>query len=173
MTTDRPLRLLPLLAACALLPGVAACGTGSSTGQTTVTVTAEPEQAPTELDDPGTAPLPEPASPIPILKKVKGCTPQAGTEVGERDIDGNRYASCDFFDMDDGTAGTVVTVRTYPGDPREYHPDPSGLTSDDSNKVILGPDFSVIITGDWANYSRDIDPKVIADQVGGTYAPGT
>lgn len=114
----------------------------------------------------------EPANPVPILKKVKGCIIEDGTEVGEHDVYGNRYVSCSFMDNAD-TPGTRVTVRTYPGDPKQWDPMPENLKSDDSSKVILGDDFMVVLTGDWSDYSRDVNPKTIAKLVGGTYQPAS
>lgn len=115
----------------------------------------------------GSSTAKEPSNPVPILEKVDGCELEAGTEVGETDIDGNRYASCNFMD-NSGSAGTNVTARTYPGDPKDFAT-ADQLRGDDSHKVILGQDFIVTITGDFAAYSADVDPEVIADQVGGEY----
>lgn len=111
----------------------------------------------------------EMANPVDILRKVEGCEIPAGSEVGDTDIDGNRYASCDFMD-NSGTAGTDVTARTYPGDPRDFA-SADLLQGDDSHKVILGEGFLVLITGDFASYSKDVDPEEIAQQVGGEYQP--
>lgn len=167
--TERPIRLFACAAAGLVALSSGGCAGGSSSGQATVTVTAEqsvasePEATEPEVELPA-----EPANPVPLLKKVKGCVLEAGTESGDRDMNGNRFASCSFMD-NSGTPGTTVTVRTFPGDPQQYAIDPEQLKSDDSNKVIIGKDFTAVITGDWSSYSSEVDPKVIAKQVGGTY----
>jgi hypothetical protein len=38
-----------------------------------------------------------PLTPVPMLKKIKACVLDEGTEVGEHDISGNRYAGCHFM----------------------------------------------------------------------------
>jgi len=132
----------------------------------------------------------EPANPVPIVKKIKGCVLDEGTEVGEHDVWGNRFASCSFMDngltdengnakggngkSEPGTSGTGVTARTYPGDPRQLETNPQFLKSDDGTKRIIGKDFVVTITGIWTAYSKHLGPKEIeeiARQVGGEYIP--
>lgn len=125
-----------------------------------------PEAAATAPETPEVV---EMANPVEILRKVDGCELPAGSEVGETDINGNRYASCDFMD-NSGTAGTSVTARTYPGNARDFAT-LDQLQGDDSTKVILGEDFTVTVTGDFATYSAEVDPEDIADQVGGQFLP--
>lgn len=111
------------------------------------------------------------SNPVDLLKKIDGCHIPAGTEVGDTDIDGNRYASCNLKD-NAGTDGTDVTARTFPGDPTQLAT-ADELSADDSHKIIVGSDFIVTITGDWSSYSRHVDPAEIAAQLGGTVQPAS
>jgi hypothetical protein len=163
---------IALILCCVGLGVASGCaGSDSPSAGATVTATVSVTRSPSDLaegaESEGEVPA-EPANPVPVLRKVKGCVIEDGTEVGDHDIAGNRYASCSFMD-NAGTPGTSVTVRTYPGDPMQWHPMPDQLKSDDSTKVIMGDDFTVVITGDWQSYSRDVDPNAIAKLVGGTF----
>lgn len=109
----------------------------------------------------------DPSNPVDVLQKIDGCVIPSGTEVGEPDIDGNLYASCDFLD-NGGSEGTRFTVRTYGADPREVET-ADQLQSDDSHKKIIGNDWILTITGDWSAYSAHVDPEAIAEMVGGEY----
>ena len=169
-------RTIPLILCCLGLGLAAECANSDSpragaTVTATVSITPSTTELGEDAESEGAVPA-EPANPVPILQKIKGCVIDEGTEVGDHDVAGNRYASCSFMDNAD-TPGTSVTVRTYPGDPMEWHPMPDQLQSDDSNKVILANDFTVVITGDWQSYSRDVDPETIAKLVGGTFQPAS
>lgn len=171
-STPRVIGSLALSVGGMSLAILSACSAPANPGATiTVTETVTSSPGAEDLGMSGEAPK-EPANPVPLLERVQGCIPEGGTEVGDHDINGNRYASCSFLD-NGGTPGTAVTVRTYPGDPRTWDPMPEQLTSDDSNKVIVGDDFVVVITGDWDEYSQNVDPADIADQVGGTLVPSS
>jgi len=155
-----------------LVVALSACGTPKEPAPT-ITMTAMPTFAV----------APEPSNPVPILMRISDCVLQDGTEVGEHDVWGNRFASCSFMDNiatdangnpQPGTAGTGVVARTYPGDPRQLETNPAFLKSDDGTKRIIGKDFVVTITGIWTAYSKHLGPKEIkeiARQVDGEYVP--
>jgi len=108
---------------------------------------------------------PQPANPVTILKKIKGCVIAPGVEAGQTDINGNRYAECSFKD------NTSVLVTTFPGDPRLFEPFPEGLTSDDSRKAIIGRDFLVTIHLIDVIGTSQVDFDKVAQQVGGQLVP--
>lgn len=124
--------------------GLTACSNSEPAPQATVTVT---ESQNTEQSTSGTPtegdPQPQtPPNPVTILKQVKNCTMEPGTEVGSSDVYGNKFASCDHANGDN------VTVYGY-----QYPLTESviagyeNLQPDDDHKIIIGDRWSLIITG--------------------------
>jgi len=133
---------------------LSACGSSAQSGTTPSVVPSSMRAA--------SAP-----NPVTMLKKLDGCVLPAGSSVGETDMDGNRYASCDYMD-NGGSAGTNVTVYTSAaGAPLAQ------LPNDDSHKVIVGSHFIAGVTGDWSAYSSTFDVDSVAQSLGGkVVAPG-
>jgi hypothetical protein len=153
MSLRGPIRVAILAAALLTTSAITGCASDQTT-QTATTSTAG-----------GDALTAQARNPVDLLRKITGCHLDDGVETGERDIDGDRYASCNFLD-NQGTNGTDVTVYTGAG----QRPDMTNFVTDDSHKVITGPDWFLVITGNWGGdgYSRHVDPAVVAGQVGGT-----
>ena len=70
-----------------------------------------------------------------------------------------------------GSVGTDITLRVLPGDPNELATEYEDFTPDDSHKVIVGPNFYAVVTGDFASYSKDVNIQQIADTLGGEVKP--
>lgn len=135
------------LTGAALALTLAACGGGSSGGNVSVNGGGHNAPAP---------------NPVDILKLIPGCRLSPGETQGDHDVFGNRMAECNFED-NGGSDGTDVLVYT-----NTTRPDLKGIVPDDSHKIILGSNFIVEITGDFAAYSAHVDPDAIASEVGGT-----
>lgn len=101
----------------------------------------------------------EPANPVPIMAKIKGCVFGANVTSGSADVNGNRFASCDLNPKSEDSQAQVM-VKTYAGTPPVSAPD-------DSTRYVVGPDFKVSVTGDFGSYSANVDLQAIAAQVGG------
>ncbi len=67
------------------------------------------------------------------------------------------------------TAGQAEALQLAAGGPCVRNP--NGNENDETHRGIIGPDFRLTITGNWTNYSKHIDPRKIAAEVGGTVHP--
>lgn len=140
-----------------LLLSLVAC---SSQPAVTVTVTAPPAAAaPVE---PSAAPsYIGPRNPVTLLKQIPNCEFAEGVVAGQYDISGNRFADCTIGDT--GQKGHVVSLRTYPGDPKVLDPYPHlNLRSDDRSAVIIGDDFVAKVS---AIYAGDKLDRTVAAEV--------
>lgn len=157
-------KTLIAIATVALAGTLGACSTETSqpepTVTETVTVTADPV---VESDAYGEPVYDEPGNPVDIAKQITGCRVDPAASLGEYDVDGNRYVSCNFYN-NGGGLGTEATVTTYPYDiDAEF----LGSVPDDSTAFIYGDRFLVRIDGANA-YDKAVHVKTIAEQVGGT-----
>src|SRR4051812_27027608 len=150
------------LAALATAVVVTGCGSASTTGDSS-------SAAGTSSGGRSAAPSAsaQAENPVDILKKIPECQLAPGETQGNHDAYGDRYADCSFLD-NQGREGTSITVYTYVAG---KEPDDSQFVTDDSRKIIKGPEFLMSITGDWASYSSHISPQEIASEVGGKFQP--
>ena len=118
-STPRVIGSLALSVGGMSLAILSACSAPANPGATiTVTETVTSSPGAEDLGMSGEAPK-EPANPVPLLERVQGCIPEGGTEVGDHDINGNRYASCSFLQHGRKThfyeVAFLTTVRTVGG----------------------------------------------------------
>jgi hypothetical protein len=115
------------------------------------------------------------ATPVEILRRIKGCAIQDGAVIGEQDMNGNLYASCELppvdYSPDYAPAVPTVTARVVGVDPRTLTvEDYPVIAQDDSDRTILGDDFFLNVSAEPEALAL-VDVDAIADQVGGEALP--
>ena len=158
------LRLLLAVPAAAAVLALPACSDGGSppASGTSSPAGGGSEGVPTSEDEEveggeateGESPIPTPANPVSIAKKVEGAD-CGDAKSGSTDIDGNRYVSCILNDQE-------MSVTTYVGDPQQL-----GVVepSDDTTTTIYGDDFVLYM------WNGDVSAETVAEQVGGKIEP--